>query len=134
VKILVIEDSRFLRLEIEKVLQRHGHEVTGAADGEVGLRLARTTPLQLILLDMMLPGLDGTGVLRELQRDPLTAQIPVVVLTSLSQRNEGTLKNAGAAAYLKKSGLNLDKNSELLVQVVEETARRRLDGPSGRDR
>jgi len=133
-KILVIEDSRFLRLAIEKVLQQRGHEVTGAADGEAGLRVARTTPPQLILLDMMLPGLDGTGVLRELQQDPLTAQIPVVVLTSLSHKNEGTLKNAGAAAYIEKSWLNLDKNGELLVQVVEKTARRRLTGPSGRDR
>jgi CheY-like chemotaxis protein len=48
---------------------------------------------------MMLLGLDGTGVLKALKQDASTAQIPVIVLTGLSQKNEAKLKNAGAAAY-----------------------------------
>jgi CheY-like chemotaxis protein len=71
---------------------------------------------------MMLPELDGTGVLKQLKEDPSTAQIPVIVLTSLSQRNEEKLKEAGATAYLEKSLLNLDHNAEPLIQVVEEAA------------
>src|ERR1039458_6408497 len=98
-KILLIEDSWFLRLAIEKLLTKGGHEVTGVGDGQEGLRAARTTPPQLIVLGMMLPGLDGTSVLKKLKLDPLTARIPVVVLSGLSQVNETKLKEAGAAAY-----------------------------------
>lgn len=118
-KILLIEDSRFLRLAIEKLLTKGGYEVTGVADGLEGLRAARAMPPQLILLDMMLPGLDGTGVLKRLKLDPLTAQIPVVVLTGLSQMNETRLKEAGAAAYLEKSSLNLENNADSLIRAVE---------------
>jgi CheY-like chemotaxis protein len=117
-KILLIEDSRFMRLAIERLLVKGGHEVTGAADGLEGLRAARTTLPQVILLDMMLPGLDGTGVLKKLKLDPLTADIPVVVLTGLSQINETKLKEAGAAAYLEKSLLNFETNPEVLIRVI----------------
>lgn len=127
-RILVIEDSRFLRLAIEKVLQKYGHKVTSAADGLAGLRAARTEFPQLILLDMMLPALDGTVVLKELRKDPSTATVPVIVLTSLSQKNEEKLKSAGAAAYLEKSALDLDKDAGLLIQAVEEVAGARFAG------
>jgi len=121
-KIVVIEDSGFLRLAIGRVLQRHGYEIVGAPDGQAGLRAVRAELPQLILLDMMLPELDGTGVLKQLKEDPSTAQIPVIVLTSLSQKNEEKLKEAGATAYLEKSALNLDRDAELLVQIVREAA------------
>lgn len=123
-KILLIEDSRFLRIAIERVLTRAGHSVTGVADGREGLQAARTSPPALILLDMMLPGLDGTGVLKALKQDASTAQIPVIVLTGLSQKNEAKLKNAGAAAYIEKSPLNLEENADALIQSVENVLRR----------
>ncbi len=130
-RILVIEDSRFLRLAIEKVLQKCGHEVTGAAGGQLGLRAARAESPHLILLDMMLPALDGTGVLKELKSDPSTATVPVIVLTSLSQKNEEKLKSAGAVAFLEKSALNLDSDADLLIQAVEEVAAARSAGVTG---
>jgi len=122
-KILLIEDSRFLRMAIEKTLTKAGHSVTGAADGREGLRAARSNSPALILLDMMLPGLDGTSVLKALKQDASTAQIPVVVLTGLSQRNEERLKGAGAAAYIEKSSLRLDENADVLIQSVENAIR-----------
>jgi CheY-like chemotaxis protein len=118
-KIFVIEDSRFLREAIEKVLSRAGHQVTGFADGEEGLRAVRTSAPALIVLDMMLPGLDGTGVLKVLKQNTSTAQIPVVVLTGLSQKNEASLKSAGAAAYIEKASLDLKQNADTLIQTVE---------------
>ena len=121
-KILLIEDSRFLRIAIERILTNAGHSVTGVSDGREGLHAARTTLPALILLDMMLPGLDGTGVLKALKQDVSTAQIPVIVLTGLSQRNEATLKNAGASAYIEKASLNLEQNAEPLIQIVESVA------------
>jgi CheY-like chemotaxis protein len=118
-KILVIEDSRFLRVAIEKVLRKAGYDVFGVADGREGLSAARADPPALILLDMMLPGIDGTAVLKALKLDPLTAQIPVIVLTGLSQKNEAKLKSAGAFAYIEKSSLDLGQNSDALVNSVE---------------
>ena len=73
----------------------------------------------LILLDMMLPKLDGIGVLRALKSDPQTADIPVIVLTGLGQQNEAKLINEGAAAYITKSDSLLDNNSDTLLQVVK---------------
>src|SRR5438270_4571850 len=117
--ILVIEDSRFLSTGIERALSKTGHAVTGVADGEEGLRLARTARPDIILLDMMLPGMDGTGVLRKLKQDASTAHIPVVVLTGLSQKNEAKLKQEGAAAYIAKSALDLEKSANVLSLAVE---------------
>jgi diguanylate cyclase len=123
-KILLIEDSRFLRIAIERALAKAGHSVTGVADGREGLHAARTSPPALILLDMMLPGLDGTGVLKALKQDASTAQIPVIVLTALCQKNEAKLQNAGASAYIEKSSLDLEQNPEALIRSVESVLSR----------
>jgi CheY-like chemotaxis protein len=117
-KILLVEDSRFLRIAIEKALAKAGHEVTGIADGREALLAARSSLPAIILLDMMLPGLEGTCVLKELKQDASTSHIPVIVLTGLSQKNETKLKKAGAAAYIEKSSLNLAQNAEALIQVI----------------
>ena len=117
-KILVVEDSRFLCVLLERALTRAGYEVMAEADGLKGVELARRVVPSLILLDMMLPGLDGLSVLKALKDDAATAGIPVVVLTGLSQRNETMLKKAGAAAYIEKSALGLDKNPDLLLRIV----------------
>jgi len=125
-KILLIEDSLFLRIVIEKSLTKAGHSVTSVADGREGLHAAHSSLPALILLDMMLPGLDGTGVLKALKQDAATAQIPVVVLTGLSQRNEAKLKDAGATAYIEKSSLHLEENADGLIQSVENVLRSQL--------
>jgi len=119
--ILVVEDSRFLRLANERALVRAGYSVVTAADGEEGLRMAGQNVPDLILLDMMLPKLGGPEVLQALRQEPRTAQVPVIVLSSLSQRNEARLKEAGATAYFEKSRLDLDSHSDVLVQVVRRT-------------
>ena len=119
--ILVVEDSRFLRLANERALVRAGYSVMTAADGEEGLRMACQNVPDLILLDMMLPKLGGPEVLQALRQEPLTAQVPVIVLSGLSQRNEARLKEAGATAYFEKSRLDLDSHSDVLVQVVKKT-------------
>ena len=118
-KILLIEDSRFLRIAIERILTKAGHFVIGVEDGREGLQAARTNLPALILLDMMLPGMEGTGVLKKLKQDPSTAQIPVIVLTGLSQKNEEKLKDAGAAAYIQKSSIDFEQNATALLEIVE---------------
>ena len=84
--ILVIEDSRLWRLAIERMLTKAGHRVIAIGDGQEGLRRAHEDHPDVILLDMMLPGMEGTGVLGKLKQDPATKSIPVMVLSGLSQR------------------------------------------------
>lgn len=119
--ILLVEDSRYLRMSIEKALTKAGYRVFIASDGEEGLREAGTRRPDLILLDMLLPKLGGPAVLKALRNDCATTSIPVIVLSSLSQKNEDKLKGEGAIAYFEKSKLELDQNPEALLQVVRRT-------------
>lgn len=119
--ILLVEDSRFLRMAIEQVLVRAGYKVLTASDGEEALRIAYSRIPHLIVLDMLLPKLGGPEVLQALKGSALTAHIPVIVLSSLSQKNEAKLKQAGAVAYFEKSKLELDQHSESLLQIVKRT-------------
>ena len=116
--ILLVEDSRFLRLMNERALTRAGYSVMTAGDGQEALRLASERPPDLILLDLLLPKLGGAQVLRSLKNNTLTAGIPVVVLSSLPQSNEPRLKKEGAAAYFDKSTLGLHHDSDSLVTIV----------------
>jgi CheY-like chemotaxis protein len=118
-KILIVDDSRFLRLANERALVRAGHHVVTASDGEEGLRLARETMPDLVVLDMMLPKLSGPEVLHALRSDQRTEGIPVMVLTSLPQCNEEKLKIEGATSFYQKAVLELDKGTTRFVEVVE---------------
>lgn len=117
-RVLLIEDSRLLRLAMERSLVKAGYEVTSVGDGREGLNLAQRLHPDVIILDMMLPTLEGTGVLRQLKKDPSTKPIPVIVLSGLSQKNETKLKQAGASAYFEKSKLDLENNSPSLAELV----------------
>jgi len=118
-KVLLVEDSKFLRMANERALSKAGFQVSTAADGEKALQLANDKLPDIILLDMMLPKISGPEVLRALKGNPATMDIPVIVLTSLSQRNEERLLHEGAAAYFEKSALELDKSSDRLAATVE---------------
>lgn len=117
-KILLVDDSKMQRVVVQRILVKAGYEVILAADGEEGLQLARQGSPDLILLDMMLPRLDGVGVLEALKKDPRMAPIPVIVMTGLSQRNEEKLKGAGAASFYQKSELGVEKGADALLQLV----------------
>jgi CheY-like chemotaxis protein len=120
IKILLVEDSKFLRLSTERALARAGYEMSSAADGEEALLMAREKLPDLILLDMLLPKLSGPEVLMALKKDSSTKAIPVVVMTGLSQKNAARLQEDGAAGFLEKSALELDKGSEKLLAAVRE--------------
>jgi len=120
-RILLVEDSRFLRVASGRIFAKAGYEVAMAEDGEEALRLAFDSVPDLILLDMILPKLGGPEVLRALKKCPRTAAIPVIVLSSLTQKNDAKLMKEGATAYFEKSKLQLDHNCETLLQVVKRT-------------
>ena len=116
-RILVAEDDRFLRKAAEMALKRQGYTVLTAADGEEALRAAQSELPDLILLDLIMPKVNGFDVLQALKKEAPTAKIPVIVMSNLGQdRDVQQAMDAGAAAYLIKTDLSL----QALVQRVEE--------------
>ena len=116
-RILLAEDDRFLRKAAEVTLRRHGFTVLTASDGEAALQMVRAETPDLVLLDLIMPRLQGFEVLRTLKQDPATEAIPVIVLSSLSQASDvRQAMEEGAAAYFVKADLSL----QALVQRVEE--------------
>ena|SRR6202521_2547998 len=115
--ILLVEDSKFLRAATERILTKAGYQVICAGDGDDALELAWSSLPHLIVLDMMLPKLSGPEVLRSLKKNELTAHIPVVVLSSLSQNNGPKLVQEGADAFIEKGSL-LANPGRLLEAVM----------------
>jgi signal transduction histidine kinase/CheY-like chemotaxis protein len=98
--ILLIDDDAFLLNALSRLLILDGHEVMTASDGEEGLRVAAESHPGLIVLDVMMPHMDGWSVLKALKADPALAHIPVVMLTILDEAEKGLA--LGAADYLFK--------------------------------
>ena len=122
-RVLLAEDDRFLRKAAETALKRHGFAVVPAVDGDEALRLARAEPPDLVLLDLIMPKMQGFEVLRALKADPSTAPIPVVILSNLGQ--EGDVKqamDAGAAGYFVKANLSLQDLVKRVGELVEGRA------------
>jgi CheY-like chemotaxis protein len=118
-KVLVVEDSKFLRIATERILSRAGYQVIGAADGEQALQIAQDELPDIILLDMLLPKLSGQDVLKALKANPATQHIPVIILTSMSQKNAEKLLSDGAAAYFEKGSLEIDTGTGRLASTVQ---------------
>jgi CheY-like chemotaxis protein len=117
-RVLIVEDDRFLRRAAEARLRQEGFTVLTAADGEEALRVACKERPDLILLDLIMPKMQGFEVLRALKMIEATANIPIVILSNLSQESDrNRCLQAGAAGYLVKANLSLQE----LVRAVEST-------------
>jgi len=103
-KILLIEDDKFLRELIIQKLGREGFEVAEATEGEGGLLKMKEEKPDLVLLDLLLPGIDGFEVLSRMKKDPELEATPVIILSNLGQR-DGVQKgiDLGAEDYLIKA-------------------------------
>ena len=107
-RVLLAEDDRFLRKAAETALKRQGFTVLPVVDGEEALRTARAEAPHLILLDLIMPKMQGFEVLRALKADPATAAIPVIILSNLGQDSDvKQAMEAGAAGYFVKANLSL---------------------------
>jgi CheY-like chemotaxis protein len=116
-RVLLAEDDRFLRKAAETALKRQGFTVLAAIDGEEALRTARAEAPHLILLDLIMPKMQGFEVLRALKADPGTAAIPVIILSNLGQDSDvKQAMEAGAAGYFVKANLSLQ---DLVKRVGE---------------
>lgn len=124
--ILLIEDDSMVSRTVERSLRGEEFKIAVATDGVEGLKLARKRPPELIVLDIMMPGMDGYAVCRELRSDPQLAETPVLFLTA-KIKDEDKIAGflAGADDYLAKP-FNVD---ELVLRV--RAILRRTSRPSG---
>jgi DNA-binding response OmpR family regulator len=117
--VLVIEDEADIRNFISRVLELEGYDVFKASDGIVGMEILKEQPIDLVLLDLRMPGPDGWSILKEIKRNPDFAPIPVVVLTAIAEtiQRRKTLR-MGASSYLIKP-----LSSHVLSKVVANVLR-----------
>jgi len=120
-KILVIEDDKFLRKVIVRKLSDEGYEIIEAIDGEKGLIVAREEKPDLILLDLVLPEIDGFEVLSELKKDKDTFEIPVIILSNLGEKKnvEKGIK-MGATDYLIKARLEPSEIAQRVQMALNQ--------------
>lgn len=101
--ILVVDDSPTQAMNLSKILTKHGHEVITAEDGLSGIEIAKAEKPDLVLMDVVMPGLNGFQATRKLTKDPETAHIPVVLVTTKDQETDRVWgERQGAKDYLVK--------------------------------
>jgi DNA-binding response OmpR family regulator len=119
-KILIVEDDKFLRELMVRKLKNEGYEVLEAIDGEEGLKKIKEIKPDLVLLDLILPGIDGFEVLNQKKEDPKIAKIPVIILSNLGQREdvERGLR-LGAMDYLVKANFTPQEIIQKVKNILE---------------
>lgn len=120
-RLLIIEDDQDLRELYVEVLRDEGFEVAEAADGQVGLEKAKAGDYDLLLLDIMLPKVDGLQILKSIKESSDLSKIPVVMLTNLGR--ESIIKEGftlGADGYIIKSEYTPDQVVAEVRKFLEE--------------
>lgn len=119
-KILIVEDDKFLRDLLEAKLIKENFPISIAIDGEEGLRKARDEKPDLVLLDLILPGMNGFEILKNMKENPETVNIKVIILSNLGQEEEVEKAMAlGATDYLIKAHFTLEEIVEKIKKVLK---------------
>lgn len=117
-KILLVEDEKMLADMYATKFSMEGYEIVSAYDGKEGLAAARREKPDIILLDIIMPKLDGFAVLKELKQDDATKGIPVILLTNLGQESDVKRgKELGADDYFVKA----NHSPQEVVEIVKKT-------------
>lgn len=119
-KILIIEDDKFLRELIARKLLKEGYQIVEAIDGEEGLKKVKEEMPDLVLLDLILPGIDGFEVLAKMKDEPKISLIPVLILSNLGQKDEieKGLK-LGAVDFLVKAHFTPEEIVEKIKNILK---------------
>lgn len=126
-KILIIEDDSLIVRMYKKIFEFEKYEVETAADGEEGLKKASSGNPTLILLDIMMPKINGIQVLKKLKADPATKKIPVIILTNLSgQTDAGTALKMGAVKYIVKSEYKPEEVAKMVKRILAGYTRQEI--------
>jgi CheY-like chemotaxis protein len=119
-RILLVEDDRFLRRACEVSLRQRGFVVTTAADGEEALRKVRAEVPDLILLDLLMPKMTGTQVLKALRAEEATKEIRVLILSNSSREQDvEEIKTLGVSGYFVKADLSLQALGDMVARLLE---------------
>jgi DNA-binding response OmpR family regulator len=109
IRVLITEDEPNIVESLSFILNRAGYEVSAVLDGEAALRRLRSNPPDLMILDLMLPKLNGFEVLKLIKADPLLQALPIVILTAKGQAHDRQLAlEIGASAFITKPFSNRD--------------------------
>ncbi|MDF5710826.1 MAG: EAL domain-containing response regulator [Nostoc sp. S4] len=129
-KILIIEDEESVRENILDLLEAEDFETLGAANGKIGVHLAISEVPDLILCDMMMPELDGCGVLTVLRQDPMTATIPFIFLTAKSAKSDFRRgMDLGADDYITKPFTRAELLSAIMNRLEKHATLKRYFSP-----
>ncbi|MCD7099753.1 twitching motility response regulator PilH [Stenotrophomonas sp. MMGLT7] len=116
-RILIVDDSPSQLLGIQRIVEKLGHETITAADGAAGVEAARASLPDLVLMDVVMPNLNGFQATRTLKREPATQDIPVVLVTTKDQDTDRMWgMRQGARAYITKP-FSEDELSEVIERV-----------------
>ncbi len=123
-KILMVDDDSDLVHILSLALTKRGYDVVSASDGEEGLSMVDSEKPDLILLDVVMPRLDGFGFVRRLKKNPLTQKIPAMVLTSMGWMRD-IFEKEGVRDYFLKSS-----NMEDVFTAIEKRLKEKQAPPS----
>lgn len=116
IRVLIVDDSPTETYKMSNLLARSGYEVLTAASGEEGLEIARQERPDIVLMDIVMPGLNGFQATRQLSRDEHTRHIPVIIVTTKDQETDRVWgQRQGARGYLTKP-----VEGKVLVQTIEQ--------------
>ena len=117
-RVLIVEDEPNIVESLSFVLRRGGYEVASVLDGAAALAHLRSTPTDLLILDLMLPGLNGFEVLKQIKSDPTLEALPVLILTAKGQSQDRRLaEEIGTDAFMTKPFSNRE-----LMEAVRRLA------------
>ncbi len=114
-RVLIVDDSPTETYKISSILSKHGYDVITAETGEQGVDVARKELPDVVLMDIVMPGLNGFQATRQLSREPSTSHIPVIIVTTKDQETDRVWgQRQGAKGYLTKP-----VDGKMLVQAIE---------------
>lgn len=121
--LLLVEDDEEIRDMLRRRLERRGHRIVCASDGETALRMIRERPPDVVLMDGRLPGMSGWDAVRALRADPRTEPLPIIAITAhvLPEERRAAL-DAGCDAFVPKP-VDLSLLLELIERVTGSPAR-----------
>ncbi len=122
-KILIVDDDPSMVRLIEHILQCNTYQVLTANNGFQALKIAKSEELDIIILDLMLPGVDGFEVCHQLRDDPGTAKLPILILSGKNEEKDmAEAFKVGANAYMSKPVKPLELHNQIQDLLAQKTA------------
>jgi len=117
-KIVLADDEQFIAIAYKDGLERAGYDITVAHNGAEALEAVKSTKPDLVLLDLIMPKLNGFEVLKAIKADPAIKDIPVIILSNLSQPTDETeARQSGALDFIVKADISLKDLVERIAKV-----------------